>query len=298
MSLLHSLRRSDSDKISRQPARKGIRQTLLCLALLAAGALAGFYLFFPDDALRQRLEFEASRQSGVTLGIEALDLSFPPALKGTGVHIDLPAPAARRMTVDRLSLRPLWSSLAGGNPGLAFKANLYGGLATGKALKDGTVEAEAQQLAIREALGGQLPLTLSTTLEQGSLTGTFPPGKDSPTLLELSLAQTQLTGLEALGVKKDTLNLGTIILKGSGKGRSFKVERLESSRGDLEVSASGTVLLAEPLQRSRLNLSLTLRPAAGLDKTIADLLPLFAKPARNGSFNLRLGGTLGAPALR
>jgi type II secretion system protein N len=138
-------------------------------------------------------------------------------------------------------------------------------------------------------------LTIKGTLSQGGFYSIFPlkPGTESH--LNLTLDKVELTGLEAIGVQKDILSLGTVSLEGRGKGNSFRIHELKATGGNLEISGEGSFLLANPFEKSRFNLQLVLQPGGGFDDKLNDLLNLFAKPGQNGSYLLRVNGTLANP---
>ena len=108
----------------------------------------------------------------------------------------------------------------------------------------------------------------------------------------------RISGLKSLGGEKDSLMLGTVVLQANGRGNSFRIDRLDATGGAMGASVSGTLLFANPVERSRINLTVTLRPAAGLDKNLTELLGLLAKPDRDGAYRLHLTGTLARPQNR
>jgi type II secretion system protein N len=267
------------------------------LALLALGFAIGLYLGLPTTALKERIEAEALQRAGIPLRIGALSLRFPPALRLDNVHWQ-PAGTTPELGLEHLQLRPLWWSLLTANPGAGFSAELLGGNANGQLRRNGAVQAELATLSFAGPLAPTSALQLGGTLRSGSLQGVYPPQPESESRVDLTLDGVHLLGLEGVGAASDRLDLGTIHLLASGRGPSLKVERIEASGGALQLSGEGTFLLAQPLPGSRLNLTLTLRPAANFDPQLRDLLGLFAKPASDGSLRLRLSGTLGDPRLQ
>ena len=261
------------------------------LALLLAGLVAGFYLLFPTGALQQRLEQEIAARAPLEAHIEEVSLLFPLGLQAEGIRL-AGGPPPTTFTVTALKLTPLWGTLTGDNPGLAFHAELQGGELDGSLRKHGSIEARLQKLSFSAPLGGEMPLRLSGLLGKGEVAGAYPLQSAGETRLNLSLERVELSGLAPLGLTGDALALGSVSLVGSGRGNALKVERLSASGGSLEITGEGTVMLAEPLVRSRLNLNLVLRPGARLDRSFVELIELFAQPNPDGSFRLRLTGPL------
>lgn len=275
---------------------QGFRFYLGALALLLTGIVAGFYLFFPASALQQRLELEIAARTPLDARIEKVSLLFPLGLKGKGIHLAARKPAAGSppagFTVTALELTPLWWTLIGSNPGLAFQADVQGGQIDGSLWKNGSLEARLQQLSFSAPVGAGVPLLLTGQLGKGEIAGAWPLQPTSETRLILSFDRIELGGLASLGLTSDALPLGTVSLVGTGRGNALKVERLTASGGSLEVTGEGTVMLSEPLARSRLNLNLVLRPGRQLDQGFTDLLELFAQAEPDGSYRLRLTGPL------
>lgn len=269
----------------------GFKFYLGVLGLLLTGFLAGFYLFFPTSALQQRLELEIAARTPTEARIEAVSLLFPPGLQARNIRLASGSPPSE-FTVNLLAVTPLWRTLTGSNPGFAFHAEILGGQIDGSLRKNGGIEAKLQNLTFSAPLGGPLPIRLSGQLGKGEFAGALPLQSATETRLNLGFDRFELSGLASLGLASDTLALGTVSLVASGRANALKIDRLSASGGSLEVTGEGTVLLAEPLDISRLNLNLVLRPGRQLDKSLADLLELFAQAEPDGSFRLRLTGSL------
>lgn len=277
---------------------QGVRFGLAALILLLAGFIAGFHLFFPSDTLRHRLEREIAARTPLAVEIDEVSPLFPLGLRAGGIRLGSGSPP-EGLTVTELQLTPLWRQLTGGNPGLAFRAQVLGGEVAGSWRKSGSIEATLRQLSFSTPVGAvAAPLLLRGELGEGELSGGYPLAAAGDTRLALHFDRMELSGLTAFGLADDTLAIGSVELTGSGRGNALKIERLTASGGNLEVTAEGTVLLADPLERSRLNLNLVLRPGRQLDRALADLLELFAKADKDGSYRLRLTGVLTQPAIQ
>jgi len=266
---------------------------------LGCGLLLGFYLAFPQESLRQRLEQEATNRTGLPLTIGALRPLFPPGLEATNLHLVLPATAASApLPMERLRLRPLWSSLAGSYPGGAFAAELLGGRIDGNWHRRGALALEGRGLKLHFPLPRTPSLVFSGSVREVTFAGAFPPQPGTETQLLLALDDCAISGLSSAGLGSDRLPLGTLNLSARGRGNDLRVERLAAVGGALLLDGKGIVLLAAAPLQSRLNLTLTLRPGPGLDPAVAGLLPVLAQPAADGSLNLTVSGTLAKPALR
>lgn len=292
--------------LQRFPRRKGkpapismerVRFLIGSLVLLAAAFVLSFYFFFPGDMLKARMEEELAAHAPLDIEVEEITLRFPPALLAREIYFTA-QPNRQPLHIVEAVISPSWATLVGNDPALAFRSSIGGGRVEGTIRRSGALAANISQVAFAEPLLANSPLALAGTIDSGQLSAVLPPTTNSDSRLAVTLNQLRLTGLEGFGVTSGAVSLGTMVLQGSGKGNNYKIDELESSGGDLEVSGGGTLLLAETAERSRLNLSLTLRPAATLDKNLKELLSLFAKPARDGSLRLRITGTLANPSLQ
>jgi type II secretion system protein N len=288
-------RLADSWKKRRGPVApfrgQGLKFYLGVLALLLIGFIAGFYLFFPTSVLQQRLELEITARTPMDARIKTVSLLFPPGLQAESVRLASGSPPTE-FTIDRIKLTPLWRTMVGNNPGLAFQTDVFGGQVAGNLRKSGSLAANLQALTFSAPVGGSLPIRLTGRLDKGDFAGALPLQSAAETRLSLVFGQMEISGLSSLGLASDTLALGSVNLAGNGRANALKIERLSASGGSLEVNGEGTIMLAEPLDRSRLNLNLVLRPGRQLDKTLADLLEVFAQAEPDGSFRLRLTGSL------
>lgn len=274
--------------------RARLRFFLIGAGLLLVSLVAGIYLFFPVRALEERLEREAS-QGPVALAIGDLDLLFPPGLRASEVTVQTPPPSRQTIELSRVAVRPLWRTLFGADPGITFQAQLRGGELSGRARKGGSIEAQATGIAFAERLMAGSALEVAGTLTNGSFIGAVPPVVGIDSRLELTLDQVQVNGMEGLGVADGTLALGQIVMRGEGKGNTLRIEEMSARGGEVQVAGSGSLLLGQPFERSRLNLNLILTPGTGFDPNLRDLLELFASVGGDGTYRLRLTGTLASP---
>ncbi len=273
-----------------------VKFLLVSVALLLVSFALAFYLFFPAKALQERIEQEFAVQTGADLRIGTLSLLFPAGVQAERLVVT-GIPARDRLDVASLALTPAWRTLTGSDPGVHFSSRFQGGVVQGSALKSGALQARASRIAFDESLMPGSALRISGTLEEGSYSGRAQVRPDTETRLNLVLQRVALTGLEGLGASQQSASLGTITLGVTGRGNALRIETLTAEGGALEASGSGSIVLANPTERSRINLTLTLRPGADFDPNLRDLLTLFAQPAGDGSLRLRLTGTLGAPVL-
>jgi type II secretion system protein N len=247
----------------------------------------------------RKIESQLDRQAHLTLQIVAPGWAFPPGISADSVTLTTAALQGEEFRLTDLLLTPLWSSLLSSNPGISATAKFYSGDLALSARKRGQVELQLTGARLMEQkLSSQLSILVSAQDGDLQFNGVLPVGGSNQSQAKLALQQIELSGMSALGSGKDLLNAGSLRLNAELKGQNVTLETLELSGGELEISGSGTVSLASRPQASRLNLSLVLKPGAGLDPQLRDLLGLLSEPEADGSIKLRLLGSLAAPRLR
>jgi len=276
----------------------GWRLLLVLLAVLVLSFLVSLYLFFPTDALKGQILATAQSQLPARVDMRSLDLGFPPALQGRKVEISFAPQVPYQLQLDQLNVSPVWSSLLGSEPAIDFQALIASGKVDGTASKSGNLEITAKEVPLSIPLLNSGALQLAVTVSDATFTGKVPLQQSETTLCDVNLRDIVLGGLDQLGFGPQSLELGSARLHLTGQRNSFKIEDLSMEGGALQVSGSGTMMLAFPVQQSRINLNLVMRPSPNLDKNLADMLAMFAKPAGDGSLRLRLSGTLGQPVAR
>jgi len=269
---------------------------LYALVGLAAFVLGG-YLFFPAAPLKERLSYEVARRSSARLAIGNLALRLPLRLEADELMLITPQ-LQPELRIERVRIAPLWLSLFSGNPGFGVEARLLGGGVEAALYRDGRFAGSGSGLALRLPLPQPSSLAFSGTLRAATVSGEAPLRPTTASRAELTLENVSLTGLQAFGSARDELSLGTLTLLAGGQGQNLRIEKLLARGGDLEAEGNGSLLLATPLERSRLKLTLTLKPAAGLDPALRDLLGALSEPGADGALQLRLGGALSAPSLQ
>jgi hypothetical protein len=116
--------------------------------------------------------------------------------------------------------------------------------------------------------------------------------------LSLNFSELSVQSPLLAGTASRPLTLGQLTLEGNGRGQAFTITRLESNGGDVALTGTGSVLLGRSVESSRLNLNLTLRPAATMPGELRGLFDLLGPPAGDGSYQLKIAGTLASPLLQ
>ena len=88
-------------------------------------------------------------------------------------------------------------------------------------------------------------------------------------------------------------------MKGKFSRNRLSLEEIVATQGALELSGGGTLLVGDKPESTRLNLSLRIHTAPSTPEGLRDLLSVTGiRPAADGSYLLRIGGTLAKPVVR
>jgi len=269
------------------------------LAIFLLGLLAGVYLGFPAEVLRQRLVHELEARFPIRVDLAEVGLRPLLTIKGEKGVIHSLDGSETIGSIERFSFSPLWTSFFTGDPGVKGKVSTDGGELACRWQMSGPLAMQATGLPVNFPLAGSSPRRLVGILATGQISSVSPLQKTTRSLVDLTLEKVVLQGLEALSGDAAGLRLGKVSLRMTGQGRAFVIERLEASGGDMLVSGKGSFMLATvDLRNSRINLDLSVRPGSQADTTMANFLELVGPPLPDGSRKLHLTGTLANPVIR
>lgn len=288
----------------KSPAAAGRRNSWQRTGLFLLGASAlflvsffsGVYLFFPADALKQRIIQTVAQNSGAEVRIGSLALYPLLTFEAEQVNLaaqNIPWP----LEVEELEISPRWLSLFSKDPGAWIKARLMGGTITTGWQKSGLISVQAQGLRFDLPLQEPMALRIAGTLNEAALDSGVRLDSDTQTQLTLQLSDVSILGLDLTGDGDTQIGLGEISLQLAGQGRSIQINSLTAQGGDFDVDGEGSVIIGRTAATSRLRLTLLVQPGPDLDPSLNSLLELTGKPAEDGRFPLRITGSLAKPVL-
>ena len=273
------------------------RLFMLCLLLFVISTLLSMWLFFPVDALQRRLLQEISQETGVDMRGRNATMLFPLGL-GLDLSIYPDINGLKDLELTDLQISPVWHRLFSNDK----KVNLIGALSEGRidvdAAKSGQINmkfadislAALQQVDMPYRIGGKISGQLAgeNLLEQMRGRGNF----------SLNLEAAQIFGLEKIGLPA-SFSAGTLRLQGKFDQRRFSLEKVVLAGGSLELTGGGNILIGESSEQTRLNLNVRLHPTATTPNSLLELFNLTGiRPTADGSYLMRIGGTLVKPIIR
>ena len=264
--------------------------------LLLLGMLTGFYLFFPAEALRQRVIQEVETRTGAEIQIGQMALYPLLTLDASQISFDvtgLPQP----MQIEQLSLAPQWSTLLSSDPGVQLQAQLMNGLVNAEVLRTGMINAMATGLRFDLPLQKPMAMNITGKLDQTTVNAATHLDPETKTQLSLQLSDVRISNLAFFKEDSPGIALGEIVLEVNGQGRAMKINALTAKGGDFNISGEGTLFIGRTSATSRINLSLQIKAADSAHPTLVSLLELSAPPDANGDHHLRVTGTLTTPTI-
>ncbi len=273
------------------PAWPGFRLKAGAVLLFLVGLLVGLVVTFPSSIIERRLVSLVEAEGQVRIEQGALRIGF---FNIYGDNLVVRPNNADWLTVevDSLKVSPAWLSLFVLNPTAKIDMRLWGGSLKAEVASDGAIAATATNLKFSLPLQQGSRLSFSGTLVRGEIETVVPLQEESASRIDLTLENGKLGGL-----LKD-IALGTVVLQATGRGEAFRVPTFVSNGGDYALTGGGNLLLRQDMAESRLNLRVEIRPQASADPAITELLGLVARERNDGTYQVRIGGSLAQPTAK
>ena len=273
------------------------RLFLFCLLLFVVSAFFSFWMFFPADVLQRRLLQEVSQQTGLEMRGRNAAMLFPVGLKlDLSIYPDVSELADLELT--GLQVSPVWRSLFSDSQAVNLTGTIAGGTVDVDAGQSGQIDLKFKDIALLTLQQQDVPYRIS-----GQLTGQLAGENISENMngrgtFSLYLRDARVLGLEQVGLPAN-FSAGVLQLKGKFDRRRFSLEEVVLTGGDLELSGGGNILIGETSEQTRLNLNVRLHPTSTTPDSLRDLLNMTGiRPTVDGSYLLRVGGTLAKPVIR
>lgn len=285
-----------------QPRRmvlKGNRRLFFgCLLLFLFSAAISFWYAFPAEVLQRYLVQELSGQSKLRVAGSDAEVIFPFGLQ---LNLEVETGVAEindPVMIRNLRLTPAWGRLLTGSFLVDMQGLLADGNFSGQLNRSGQLQLEFTAIDLAELQAQDSAYRL-----EGQLSGSLEIS-DLESLLggrgqfSLQLDNGFLRGLNRLGLP-EKLPIGTVQLAGQFYQQRLSIEKAVMFGGAAEISGGGTLLAADTAGQTRLNLNLRLKPTAQTPESARSLLDVSGvKPTADGSYLLRIGGSLARPVVR
>lgn len=285
---------SFSSIISWQKLAGNRRLFLMCLLLFVVSSLFSFWIFFPADVIQRSLLQKVSAQTGINMRGENATVILP-----VGLSLDLFIYPEKRgiadITLNDLQMTPVWSSLFSSDPAVKLEGKLASGRLKGTGSQSGDIDLMLENVSVLKLQQSDLPYRVAGELS-GQLHGKNISGHNNGQgTFVFDLSDTSILGLEKVGLP-GRISIGTLHLSGKFNQRRFSLEKVVLNGNFLELSGGGNILVGETPAQTRLNLNVRLKSTPSTPETVVDMLKLTGvRPTTDGSYLLRIGGTLAKP---
>lgn len=273
------------------------RLFLLCLLLFCISGLLSFGWFFPAEVVQRRLVQTVSKQAGLQMQGSNASMLFPIGLK-FDLHIEPQLEELADIKLDGLEITPAWSSLLSGQPAVSLEGLLAQGDIHIMAEQNGLVDLTVQGINV-----SALQLPGNDYLLSGRLNGHLKSDNVSAGVrgrgdFAAELIDSTIGGLQKVGLPAE-FSLGRVNLIGKFNQRRVSIEQIVATEGVLELSGGGTLLVGDTPEKTRLNLNIRLHPRESTPESLRSMIQLTGvRPTADGSYLLRIGGTMAKPFIR
>jgi len=278
------------------------KRVLYSIYIVVATLVFSYYLF-PADAVKRYIIFNIDRASlDINVTIDQINPVFPPGLKLQTIRFDHISGLFLR--AEQVNIFPKILSLFGPKTTFLFKGSAYKGSSEGRI--DITKKKSAHQVTINAKLSGMQLKDISAIktltgreikgLLEGSITlSNKKSGGTGNARLVVSDGNVELL-MPVLNL--ETVAFSTLAANVSLDDRQFKIKQCTVKGDQIDARLSGSVVLKDPLGKSIVNLTGTLKPhKAFLAKLRQDLPEKFIpkKVFSKYGFSFRIRGTLDKP---
>lgn len=269
----------------------------LCLLLFIVSAVLSTWLFFPIDVLQRRLLQKVSQQTGIEMRGSNATMLFPLGL-GLDLSIYPDVPGVKNLELTELQISPVWHSLFSDDQRVNLTAILAQGKIDVDAAKSGKINMKFKDIALADLQQADIPYRIG-----GKISGQLAGENISQQMrgqgnFSINLKGVDIFGLEKIGLPAN-FTAGTLSLQGKFDQRRFSLEKVVLTQGDVEFTGGGNILVGESSTQTRLNLNVRLHPTATTPDSLLELFNLTGiRPTADGSYLMRIGGTLAKPIIR
>ncbi len=259
------------------------------------------YYLFPQQTVLQMITKAAARvDPQIELKAAQVKPKLPPGLNFKKVQFNYAGVPV--LLAERVKITPAFTSLFEDEKEIGFIVTLGDGTIKGLMNLDRKINNRPAKLV---ATGSGISLSRIAYFKQwpqvkidGKINGRLDydgrKGVSGRAHLEI-LASNVAVGLQLPLVPFDKLAFSRIHAQLNLDGRRLAIKRCQLDGEQLSGKVSGFMILLRPRQRSRLNLSCTLKPEAGLSPAAAMSLKLLSGKSEGSPITIRINGTLERP---
>ena len=262
------------------------------------------YYLFPGDAVTSYINYEINKQSPeVQVSIKKLRPEFPPGIQLVGTDLMLRNQAL--VGADYLNIRPAYLSLFASEKSFVINGDMYDGklssaVRVSDMTKNPTFDIDAAFTGIRLDKVPSIQ-TLGTYRVSGVADGNIiyenTDTKGGKGNADITVTDSAVKFTPALfGIEQLTFN--TVKAEFDIMNQRVTLKQLEVDSREVSGTASGTMIIRNPVTRSTINIRGELKPHPGFIKQLSNIIPMdmiSRRQSKTGGIPFRITGSLERP---
>ena len=259
----------------------------------------------PHDLIARRALEAATAGAPFQATFQDVGFAFPNGYRFTGLRLTPTRAPEATISLSELTVRtPLTGLLVGRADRANFSGQAYGGTLSGSVEPRGdrtALHLDLRGADLSRALSGVVPppgRVLGKGDLQLDLSGDGRSTQSSEGDVRLSVSGLKLQEIAVRGILVPDLSFPDLALSAQLFGGRLQVKELQASGDELDLGATGDVLLREPPPTSVLNLRLTIDVSPTAPPPLRVATALLPRRAAGEKPTYTLTGTISAPVLR
>jgi type II secretion system protein N len=256
------------------------------------------YLLFPSDLAKDYIQFSSSQMlPGLMLKTESLALIFPLKISLKGADLYYPNTS---LFFDQLNIKPAFWSLLKGRLNFFIQGEIYQGTLELNARQSPNKEKWLLNADLRNIQMDQIPFIkiLANMKITGQLDGKVEYSIDvnqnqnasAKVILSECNLTTTLPVLDKMDFRFDKIE-SDLILNNS----TLKLQQAKAIGKQIKAIATGTIELKQPIEKSILDLDVTIRPQAHAFENLNNVFTKELMALIKNNFSIKVFGTIDAP---
>ncbi|RPI77331.1 MAG: type II secretion system protein GspN [Desulfobacteraceae bacterium] len=275
-----------------------LKKILLYLLYAVMAGIVFLYLLFPANLAKDYIQFQSHRLvPDFMIKIGTLSLHFPWNVKLKEAELYYPNTS---LFFDQLKIKPAFGPLCKGKWDFLIQAHLYQGTLQGNARQSPDQSKWLFNADLRDIQMDQIPfIKMSPYLKMiGALEGRVESVLDAnqnlnahaQLLISECSFKSNLPVLDKLDFRFDKIELVFLVDRST-----LKLQEARAFGKQFNAIAVGTIALRQPIEKSILDLDLTIQPQTGAFKNLDDAFTKELMTLIKNDFSIKVFGTLDAP---
>jgi len=275
-----------------------VKKIVIFLLYTIMAGIVFLYLLFPANLTKDYIQFRSHQLlPDLMIKIGSFSLNFPLSIKLKETDLYYPNSS---LFFDQVNMKPAFWPLCKGEWNFLIQGKIYQGTLKGNARQSPNREKWLCTADLRNIQVNQIPLIkMSPYLKMtGTLDGSWESALDPDQNLKANAKllvsecsfKTTLPVLDKLDFRFDKIELDFLL-----DHSILKLQHATAFGKQIKAIATGTIVLKQPVEKSILDLDVTIQPQAGAFKNLNDAFTKEFITLIKNDFSIKVFGTLDAP---